>query len=225
MTKKQSDSILKNIPKTVNASGEGTKRGDGASSTARTAQADQNIVISKLTDSIADLRRELLEITTKLKDGLSSTKRDFNREAQRMSEADSERDRQVLALTKRVDGLESASYRLDENLTQTDQKLSATTMRSDTAVYTSETNAAAIDALNSSVTLLKDDVKELSLSVQRMGKKHLTIRWISLLLTLGTVGAFGIYRAVSLPDVSHVEETQADHQKAINQIIEFLNTQ
>lgn len=221
MTKNKADSLLKNIPKTTDVS----DPKPAGSKVAADRTATESLAISRITESVSDLRRDLLEITAKLKDGLAGTKRDFNRETQRMSDADAARDRQTQVIIKRVDALEADSRRLFENLNLNDQKLSQTTMRADSAVYATETHSAELIALRSSLELVKDDLGKLTQSVDRFSKQSLSIRWISLLATLGLISVFGIYRVVSLPDVSHVERVQATQEAAINDIIQHLNNQ
>lgn len=185
----------------------------------------KSMELAALAESITDVRRELLEITSKLKDGISSAKRDFSRESQRMSDADIRRDVRVNGLVRRIDQLEADVHRFDELFASSSLKLSGVSMRADSANYSSETNTAVIEAVSASVDLLKTQVKDLDLTLQKIGRKSLTIRWASVIGMLSMLGVFGLYRVVALPDVASLEAVQREHHINIEEIVRYLQNQ
>lgn len=217
--------VLKRIPaRQSNAATPATDADD----TPDSAQANDGVQLSQIASSVSDVRRELLEITTKLKDSIASAKIDFSRETQRMSNADANRDSRTNTLTRRIDQLEEEARRFDELIARAGQKLSAVSITADSAVQDTEINRYTIGALSGSVELLSGDVEDLKTTLKRVSKKSLTIRWISVLGMLGLVSLFGLYRIVSLPDLSTlegIESAQAEHTEAIQRIIQYLNAQ
>lgn len=175
-----------------------------------------------LVESITDVRRELLEITSKLKNGLSSAKQDFARESQQMADADSKRDSRVNVLTRRIDQLEADVHRFDELISSTGQKLSLTAMTASAASATSESNAEILAAASSSLSLLKEQVRALDITVTKIGRKSLSIKLLAVLGMLGLLGMFGIYRLTVLPDTRQLEQFQQENSRNIDKILNYL---
>lgn len=214
MPSQDAETKLKNLPTDASLT---------AQSVVMSKPKSTSLELLSLIESIADVRRDLLEITGKLKDGISSVKRDFSHESQRISDADKQHNTRVNGLVRRIDQLEADVQRLDELTSATGQKLSGVSMKADSAHYAAESNSAFIEALNSSVDLLNAQVKELKLNLEKLGKKSLTIRWISVIGMLSIVGIFGIFRVLALPDTAHLEEIQEQHQQSITDIVDYLS--